>query len=49
MSPIKLSIPQITLHQMDISPGSFCQRSLKINISNFLSSENNLSESPEGK
>jgi hypothetical protein len=33
---------------MDISPGSFCQRSLKINISNFLLSDDNLSEIPEG-
>ena len=49
LSPMKLSIPQITLHQMAISPGSFRQRSLKINISIFLSSDGNLSESLEEK
>lgn len=48
-SPMKLSIPQITLYQMAISPGSFHQRSLKINISSFLSSNGNLSKSLEEK
>lgn len=49
LSTMKLSIPQITLHQMVISLGSFRQRSLKINISIFLSSDGNLSESLEEK